>query len=747
MRICLVTRSDLFPTNHGAAVKIVRTAQHLSRQSGEPCFVVTDDRDHYLRFDGDVHASVPFRPRFRAAEEWPPLPRLGRWAEQACLRLGYPSEEVFLYRPLLDPAWWARTLEVGRTEGIDLFQAEFPGYAVPAALAARALRVATGRPVRSSVVQHNVEWDRLAEFGHGVKHVRRAELAALSMVDDIIAVSEDDRQRMVSAGQAADRITVIPHGVDVEAFSTAAPTGIRARYGIAEDTPLLFFHGTLHYWPNTEAVRFLAEQLLPRLLAERPTLRALVVGQSPPRYFAHPAMIFTGPVEDLAAHIATADVAVCPIFAGGGTRMKLLEYLAAGKPVVSSTKGAEGIAYRAGEHMEVADDAESMCAAVLRLLDHPADAMALGLRGRAFARRYDWSSIAQAYLRTYAGEGRGADWNTRLDAVAPVSAVEAAGLQLVAPSKPLTMLLLVNRGCNLRCSFCDLWDRPDRMTLEQVLPLLDEAVQIGTKTLVLTGGEPFLHKELFTIVREARARGLAVNITTNGTLVDRFWEDLTTSGVTSLSVSIDGLPETHDALRGKDGAFAESWAALERLVAWGGAGVSVYYTVNRNNLDQLLTIWERVRALGADFDFWPVNDAPDLYLTRDEDRERWRAAVQHIAAADGRVGDRAAYYDRALDYHNGDLGAVRCLGFVDQFGVRFTGELLPCCVWGEDSLAVGNVLETPLSELWRSEAVSSFRHDLLTQGCTVGCFNHSLYEFAVATGAPFELPSPSQPQG
>lgn len=741
VRICLVTRSDLFPTNHGAAVKIVRTAQHLARRSGQPCLVVTDDRDAYLRFDGDDHTRVPFGPRFRAAEEWPPLPALGRWAERACLQLGYPSEELFLYRPMFDPAWWARALQVGLREQVDLFQAEFPGYAVPAALAARALSALSGRPVRSSVVQHNVEWDRLEEFGHDVRWIRAAERTALSLVDDIIAVSEDDRARMVAAGLPASSITVIPHGVDVNTFSQASGAGIRERYGIDPGAPLVFFHGTLHYWPNTEAVRFLAERLLPRLLRAQPELRALVVGQSPPRYFAHPAIHFTGPVDDLAAHIAAADLAVCPIFAGGGTRMKLLEYLAAGLPVVSTAKGAEGIAYEPGVHMEIANTANHMAAAVLRLLDDPAGARALGLRGRAFARRYDWSSIAGATLQTYAGEGRGADWNQRLEALAPAAAVEAAGLSLQAPSKPLTMLLLVNRGCNLRCSFCDLWDDPARMTLAQALTLLDDAAHIGVRTLVLTGGEPFLHKELFAIVAAARDRGLAVNITTNGTLVDRRWTELVASGVTSLSVSIDGLPETHDALRGKEGAFATSWAALERLVAWGGASVSVYFTVTRNNLDQLVPIWERVRALGADFDFWPVNDAPELYLTSTEDRQKWRAAVDHIASVDGCVGDRAAYYDRALDYHAGQLGAVRCLGFVDQFGVRFTGELLPCCVWGEDALAVGNVFDTPLRELWRSEAVSGFRRRLLQEGCTVGCFNHSLYEFAVATGAPFEVPA------
>ena len=745
MRICLVTRADLFPTHHGAAVKIVRTAQHLSLATGEPVFVVTDDRDHYLRFDGRDHRAVAFRPRFRAAEEWPGVPTLGAWSERLCLRLGYPPEELFLYRPLFDPAWWGRALEVGRVEGIDVFQAEFPGYGVPAALAARALSAATGRPVRSSIVQHNVEWDRLAEFGHDPRWVRRAELAALSMVDDVIAVSEDDRQRMVRAGQPADTITVIPHGVDLQPFAAARGDGIRARYGIADGAPLLFFHGTLHYWPNTEAVRFIAEKLLPLLLAERPDLRILISGMSPPRYYDHPAITFSGPVDDLAEHIAAADVCLCPIFAGGGTRMKLLEYMAAAQAIVSSTKGAEGIAYVDGRDLRIADAPEAFAREVLDLLDDPAETRRLGQRARAFASRYDWRHIADAYLQTYRGEGRGEDWNQRLEPDPIDAALAGAGLQLQTPSKPRTMLLLVNRGCNLRCSFCDLWDRPDRVSLEALLPVLDDAAAIGTRTLVITGGEPFLHKELFAIVAAARDRGMGVNITTNGTLVDRRWAELVSSGVSSLSISIDGLPETHDRLRGKAGAFAESWAALERILAWGGAAVSVYFTVTSENLDELLPTWERVRAAGAKFDFWPVNDAPDLALTSPAHQQAWRDAVAHIARHDGAVGERAAYYDRGLDYHAGALGAVRCLGFIDQFGVKYTGELIPCCVWGGEGLAVGNVFETPLAELWRTAPVVEARERLLGEGCAVGCFNHSLYEFAVATGADFEVRPPTDP--
>lgn len=744
MRVCILTRGDLQPTQHGAAVKIVRTAQALAK-GGASVFIVTDDRDAYLRVEGQALVPVPWPARVRAAQEWPPVPRLGRLAERLCDRVGYPREEHFLYRPIFDPAWWMRAMAIGLIEQIDWFQAEFPGYAAPGLVARRALAlVRPGRAApRTSIVQHNVEWDRLAEFGYEVSRIRRVEQALLAAVDEVIAVSADDRRRMVAAGTPAGKITVIPHGVDVGAFA-AAPReqalAVRRRYGIPADAPLLLFHGTLHYRPNTEAVRFIVEQLLPRL-GGWPSLRVLIAGQGAPTYYAHPAVIFTGPVEDLPAHVAAADLCLCPIESGGGTRMKLLEYMAAGKATVSTTKGAEGIAFSPGVELEVADGPEPFARAVQGLLEDPARRGRMGRAAQAFARRLDWSAVTRAYLELYQGRGRGEDWYARLSqGPAPVGIEDHLPPRL--PGKPLTLLLLINRGCNLRCSFCDLWEGHVHMPVrERLLPLLDQAVSIGTKTLVITGGEPFLHPDLFLAVAEAKARGLSVNITTNGTRLKARWEECRASGVDSLSFSVDGLEVTHDHLRGQKGAWRKTMAALRTVTRDGRIAASVYFTANSENVHELVQVYERVRATGARFDFWPVNDAPDLALRTPGHQADWQRAVEHIAAREPAVQGRLAFYRDSLAYHRGELDGVplRCLGLVDQYGVTYEGDLLPCCVWGGEGLKVGNVFQTPLPELWRSEPVQQARRSLYKDGCTAGCFNHSLYEFTESTGLPFQV--------
>ena len=764
MRICILTRGDLFPHNHGGAVKIVRAAEAVARLGGEVA-LVDDDRDGYLRLEAGGWVRTAFPQRFRAAQEWPPLPALQRLAPRVCRRLGYPDDEAFLYRAQFDPAWTARALQVGLMEGTEVFQAEFPGFASSAWLASRLLRQApAARFVRlprqaptASLVEHNVEWQRLAASGRDVRHIRPLEQAVARRMDHVVTCSLDDRRILEAAGLPPGRATVIPHGVDVEAFRAAAAdpqrgVAVRARYSIDPRAPLLFFHGTLHYQPNTDAVRFIAERVLPLLLAARPDLRVLICGLNPPRYYSHPAIVYAGAVDDLPDCVAAADIALCPVFSGGGTRLKLLEYLAAARPVVSSRKGAEGLTCLGDDGapaaLHLAESAAQFAFEALSLLDDPAGARALGERAQRYAARFDWSAHGRVLLDLYRGQGRGEDWSRRLrDAPLAAPAATAArrpepplDQHLPAgrvPSKPLTLLLLINRGCNLRCSFCDLWEGHEELPHDRLLPILDDAVAIGTRTLVITGGEPFLHKDLFRAVGAARARGLGVNITTNGTLVDRRWEELVGSGVSSVSMSLDGLAATHDRLRGRKGAWKKTVAALDRVLG-AGIPVSVYFVATRDNIAELPALFDLVHSRGAGFDFWPVNDSPDLYL-RPEDRPAWEAAVQHIAAVLPDVAARSTYYREGLGYHQGVGVPVRCLGLVDQYGITYQGELLPCCVWGGEGLAVGNVFERPLAELWRAPEVQRAREHLYGAGCSAGCFNHSLYEFTASTGLPFRV--------
>jgi glycosyltransferase involved in cell wall biosynthesis len=132
------------------------------------------------------------------------------------------------------------------------------------------------------------------------------------------------------------------------------------------------FSGNLEYHPNRSAVRFFARDVWPRLREGRPNLVWRLVGKNPGAVAeftaADPRIEVSGPVEDAVAELARSRVAVAPLLAGSGTRLKILEAWAAGLPVVSTPLGAEGLGARDGEHLLLAQGASAFAAAVDRLL-------------------------------------------------------------------------------------------------------------------------------------------------------------------------------------------------------------------------------------------------------------------------------------------------------------------------------------------------------------------------------------------
>ncbi len=816
--ITIVTRHDLYPAVHGGAVKIVRTADALSRLG---CTVtgVTSDRLRYHLWEGGKHSMVDYPARLVAATRVPSglapwLRRLGlpdywKTVEYLLRSLGYPDDEHLLYQPVVDPDFWVRTLYVGRNHRTDWFQAEFPGFGVPCWVAARVLRK------KCSVVEHNVEWSRLADTTElkpeTIKRLREIEMQICHLADEVITCSDDDRLLMLDDDFERDEITVIPHGVDLENYGHKTGTGIREHHGIDRDVPLLFFHGTLHYWPNTVACRMFAEEILPRMRDRGRRVHVLAAGLNPPDRYVHPDLTYAGCVEDLVSYISAADIAAVPLLDGGGTRLKILEYLAASKPVVSTRKGAEGLELVDGRELHLVDDGDwdTFCDKLCHLLDHPTEALGMGALGHRFVEQYDWLEVGRAFLELYEGRGsvRGTDYNAELASrvertdqpLAEVGAErlaestarlekthrkERAGnasklLQVLQekdlePSivhwaddevhhelsdsdlvrhiptdvdwqKPRTMILLLNKRCNLKCDFCDLWHYTDMMPFESAATIVQRAPAAGVKTLVITGGEPFVHPRIFELIELAKNLGLGVNITTNGTLLVKDLDRVKNSRVDSLSISLDGFEETHDTLRGVDGTYSEVMNAVDVLKAETDIWLNIYFVVTKQNVRELAKVYDLTVDKGIGFDFWPVNGYPHLYATEPADKAVYIAAIEHIAKTHPGVAARMDYYRYGIEYMEGRRDHFRCLGLIEQFGVNHEGQLVPCCVWDQKGLQVGSALDEPLDQLFYSERAQAMREQIFEEGCVDQCFNHSLYEFQQATGLDFVVKPAEEP--
>ena len=186
----------------------------------------------------------------------------------------------------------------------------------------------------------------------------------------------------------------------------------------------LVFTGLMSYRPNIDGIVYFVEEILPLIHRVRPQVKLAIVGAGAGEEvlrLAGPQVTVTGAVPDMRAYFAGAAAAIVPLRMGSGTRLKVLEGLAMGKPMVSTSVGCEGIHVRSEDHLLIADDPSAFADAVLRALGDPALAAGLARRGRALVEReYGWASIAahlEAFYRqvlagkTHGGQAKAAPGN------------------------------------------------------------------------------------------------------------------------------------------------------------------------------------------------------------------------------------------------------------------------------------------------------------------------------------------------
>jgi glycosyltransferase involved in cell wall biosynthesis len=345
------------------------------------------------------------------------------WADKRLLQLG----------SLLLPWSYERLIHRGRTltlalddmvstDAYDVIHFEFSHMAVH-------LSGAGGRPERSSPAtrsapgpvllldEHNIEYDvvrQTAVAGGSVarrafsaidwRKVRAEERRAWTRLDGCTLTSACD-EGVVRSHAPEIRTAVVPNGVDLDFF--------RPRGGPRDAGTLLFF-GAVDYYPNTEGLLFFLDHVLPRLSARVPRARLCIVGRRPPAAILArrgPGVEITGAVEDIRPYIERAAAVVVPLRIGGGTRLKILEAMAVGKAVISTSLGAEGLDVVPGRDILIADDAEGFAAQCARLLEDPGLADRIGAAARgAVEARYGWGASVERLSAFYAEvlEARGA---------------------------------------------------------------------------------------------------------------------------------------------------------------------------------------------------------------------------------------------------------------------------------------------------------------------------------------------------
>ncbi len=277
--------------------------------------------------------------------------------------------------------------------------------------------------------EHNVEYkilERCTEveksfikrkiFLNQAKKMKQFEAMKVKEIDQCLAVSAYDKEILNRLVDGQTPIAVIPNGVDTEYFSAPEPqrssdpekrNGPLGHWDSGGPHESLVFTGSLDWLPNEDAVLFFCKEILPLIWQKKSDVKFYVVGKGASRAIMNlaaqdPRIVVTGRVDDVRPFISQAKVFVVPIRVGGGTRLKILEAMAMERAIVSTTLGAEGIAYTEGKDILLADQPQDFADKVIALSnDSETTAQMVKSARKLVCALYDWNIIGEKLHKIY----------------------------------------------------------------------------------------------------------------------------------------------------------------------------------------------------------------------------------------------------------------------------------------------------------------------------------------------------------
>lgn len=285
------------------------------------------------------------------------------------------------------------------------------------------IRAARNRPL-AVCDWHNIESELMLRYSeHEPNVLRRAyarktarlmsefEKRAMHEFDAHLVVSERDAERLRLINAEAS-IFVIENGVDTAYYSDEPVEQAHAAWPVqparneSAKTNRIVFVGSMDYHANVDGVAGFAREVWPRLRDRQPELVFTIVGRDPLPQVRELERIsgveVTGTVDDVRPFYREALASVVPLNVGGGSRLKILEAMAAGVPVVSTSLGAEGLKLRHGENILIADSSEQLVESISSVVENADLRKRLSEAGRALVvNRYDWSTLGALLFRIY----------------------------------------------------------------------------------------------------------------------------------------------------------------------------------------------------------------------------------------------------------------------------------------------------------------------------------------------------------
>ena len=256
--------------------------------------------------------------------------------------------------------------------------------------------------------EHNVYWETLDfpsfELKKKIYHFlankrdKEIEIQALHDATHILVCSERDKQVLTENVQCLeDKMTVIPNCIVFDEYENYVRNYSIPR--VSDGPSQIVFVGSLLYEPNIDAVNIICKDIAPHFEND---VKFLIIGKNPPKIRKPENVTFLGYIEDIKGAVLQSDICIAPLRYGSGTRLKILEYLALGKPVISTSKGAEGIEYTNGRDIIIEDRFDKFTGRIHDLLNNRTLRKQLGTNGRELVRtRYNWAIYQKPLQNAY----------------------------------------------------------------------------------------------------------------------------------------------------------------------------------------------------------------------------------------------------------------------------------------------------------------------------------------------------------
>ncbi len=363
-RIVILSYFEAYPPKSGVSVRIFEIAKNLASLGNKVYLIAPGDHKGTLRIDNLL-----------------------------IIRFKSPRRPKTLFN-ILNLLKFGQTV-IKKTQA-DIIIAEHLWSLLPALLLKKFFQT------KLVLDEHNVEFLRAIRM----KSLKRLlfsfilEKGLANVSDSILTVSLPDMKVLSKLGIPLEKMHVIPNGVDTQKFHPKIDASSIRRKLNLKSNPLVIFMGKLDYEPNLQALLLIFQKIIPIVLQQIPKCKFLIVGMNPPSHLSHQAVFYSGYVKDVEEYIAAADIAIAPLFSGSGTRLKILEYMALGKPVISTKLGAEGIVVENGKNIILADDMNEFARQIVKLIIDPDLRKQIGKNARELVeKKYDWRSIVQILNR------------------------------------------------------------------------------------------------------------------------------------------------------------------------------------------------------------------------------------------------------------------------------------------------------------------------------------------------------------